>query len=157
MNASTIRSGLAARALARALFWTAALLLVVFSVAVPMWGSDVGKAGSDAGKEGTTPYTPTQGEWLWLVLNTERAVVNSEQEPDNVAVRYLYDRSKPNTIQIELLFLPGVLNVDVQGHASAARQHAIDTAKRHGWDKWLKVEFRETKLTAPPAMEALIR
>jgi hypothetical protein len=132
------------------LFWTAALLVVVIGVAVPMWGGD-------AGREGASSYTPTQGEWLWLLLSTERAVVDSEQEPANIAVRYLYDRSKPNTIVIELLFLPDVINADVQNRAAVARQHAFDLAKRRGWDKWLNVEFRETKLSAPPAMEALIR
>jgi hypothetical protein len=150
MNESKPHFGRACGALGGRVLWTAALLLLAISVAVPMWGSDATKGGA-------TPYTPTQGEWLWLALNAQQALFNSEQEPGVVTARYLYNRSKPNTIQIELLVLADASNTDVRRVATLAEQRTLEMAKLRGWDKWLGIEFKETKLTGPPQPEALLQ
>jgi hypothetical protein len=126
------------------------LVLVVASLATAM-------SGSEADREGAAPYTPTRGEWLCLVLNTQRALVNSEQEPLDVHVRYLYDRAKPNTIQVELLFRPDLPEVELRRRAEEAQRHAKEAAKTHGWDGWLKIEFKETQLAGPPTWENIYR
>ena len=138
------------RAIAGRLFFGAILVLAATAVAVPILGSDAGKGGASA-------YTPTQGEWLWLVLNTERALVDSEQEPLEVSVRYLYDRSKPNTIQIELLVNANAAGEAVRRQAAAAQERAKEAAKIRGWDGWLKIEFQEKRLTGLPQTETLYR
>lgn len=114
-------------------------------------------SGGDTNQGGAAPYTPTQGEWLCLVLNTQRALVNSEQQPLDMQVRYLYNRTRPNTIQIELLFGENVPRVEVQRRAEDAQLRALDAAKVYGWDKWLKLDFKETHLSDAPGWENLYR
>jgi hypothetical protein len=132
------------------LWVTIAVLLAVALVTMPLWGGAVGK-------QGATPYTPTQGEWLWLAMNTERALFTAEQEPSSVAVRYLYDRSKPNTIQIELLITADVAATAVRSAATIAEKRTMEMARLYGWDQWIRIEFQERKLTGPPEMESLLR
>lgn len=113
--------------------------------------------GSDSDRGGDAPYTPTRGEWLCLVLNTQRALVNSEQEPLSMHVRYLYDRSKPNTIQIELLFGADIPRVEIRRRAEDAERGVREAARIHGWDRWLAIDFKETQLTGSASWENLYR
>ncbi len=113
------------------------------------------EAGADRG--GATPYTPTRGEWMCLLLNSRQAVANS-QRSGGLAVRYVYDLSKPDTVCIEILYGEGTTSDD-QLHLCAARaeHHAVEAAKVYGWQDWLKIEHRERKVTDMFASDELIR
>jgi hypothetical protein len=113
--------------------WAFGLVLVVLTVAGPLSGGDVDKGGA-------VPYTPTQGEWLCLLLNTQEALFSSEQQPDDVAVRYVYERSQPNKIKIVLLYTANTNALELRRQVQTAQQQALDVAKTRGWDKWLKLE-----------------
>jgi hypothetical protein len=61
--------------------------------------------GNDTERGGASPYTPTKGEWLCLLLNSRQALANSERAPRGVDVHYLYDLSKPDVLRIRLLYV----------------------------------------------------
>jgi len=111
--------------------------------------------GKDRG--GASPYTPTKGEWLCLFLNSRQALVNSQRAIGGVAVHYLYDSSKPDTIQIKVLFGEGISAEQVHRRAARAEYHAAEAAKVHGWQDWLKIEREERKITDMFAADAVIR
>jgi hypothetical protein len=150
MNQAAKQLHSASRALVQRWPWALGLTLVVLALAGPLSGGEVQNGGA-------APYTPTQGEWLCLLLNTQEALFASEQQPDDVAVRYVYDRSQPNKIQIMLLYGSQVNALEVRRQAHAAEQHAIDLAKARGCDKWLKLDLTRTKLPGRPEPQILER
>jgi hypothetical protein len=128
--------------------WALGLAVAMLALAGPLSGSDVNR-------EGAAPYTPTQGEWLCLMLNTQEALFASEQQPDSVAVRYVYDRSQPNKLGIAILYGAHVNALEVQRQVRASQQRAMELAKLHGWDGWLKLELTRTALNGPPTPQIL--
>ncbi len=111
----------------------------------------------DSGTGGATPYTPTQGEWLCLMLNAEQGVFNGEQQPTDVHVRFLYDRSKPNTIEIELLGDINAVDTEMERQRLVTQQRVLAAAKDRGWDQWLKIEVKAIRITGPPTPQMLMR
>ncbi len=103
--------------------------------------------GTDTDRGGASPYTPTKGEWLCVFLNSRQALVNSQRVTGGVAVQYLYDVSRPDTIRIKVLFGEGSSEVQVHRCTARAEHHAIEVAKAHGWLDWLKIEREERKVT----------
>lgn len=150
MNQPANPSHSTSRALVKRWPWALGLTLVVLALAGPLAGSDVQNGGA-------APYAPTQGEWLCLLLNTQEALFASERQPDEVAVRYLYDRSQPNKIQIALVYGPQVNALEVRRQAKAAEQHATDLAKARGCDQWLKLEVTRTQMPSHPEPQILER
>jgi len=102
--------------------------------------------GTDTQRGGASPYTPTKGEWLCLLLNSRQALVNSQRTTGVVAVHYLYDVSKPDTIRIKVQFGEGVSEEQVHRFVARAEHHATEAAKAHGWLDWLKIEHEEQKV-----------
>ena len=148
MNQPGIQFLSASRALAKRWPWALGLILGVMAIAGPLSGSDVDN-------DGASPYAPTRGEWLCLLLNTQEALFSREQQPDDVAVRYLYNRSQPNKIQIALLYSSNVNAREVRRQAKFASEQAVEAAKLRGWDKWLKVELTQTQLSGRPPRQIL--
>jgi hypothetical protein len=103
--------------------------------------------GTDSERGGASPYTPTKGEWLCLLLNSRQALANSQRVTGVVAARYVYDSSKPNTIRIEVLFGEGTSREQVQRCRVRAEHRAVEAAKAHGWQDWVKIEHEERKVT----------
>lgn len=86
-------------------------------------------------RPGLAPYSPTEGEWLALVM---RAGLRREASPDQP---YSLDiiLMDPETLQIVVRYQPTV-NRDNMNRAIAAARDAIrSTAKGYGWEKWVKI------------------
>jgi hypothetical protein len=128
--------------------WALGLAVAMLALAGPLSGGDVNQGGAAS-------YTPTQGEWLCLMLNTQEALFASEQQPDGVAVRYVYDRSQPNKVQIVILYSANVSAREVERQIKAAEQNTFEVAKLRGWDSWLKIEVTKTALTGRPTSQIL--
>jgi hypothetical protein len=113
------------------------------------------ETGTDRG--GASPYTPTKGEWLCLLLNSRQALVNSQRVTGGATVHYFYDVSKPDTIRIKVLFGEGSSEEQVHRCTARAEHHAIEAAKAHGWLDWLKIEREEQKVGDMFASDAFTR
>ena len=150
MNGSACRSSFALRPTVWIVSCGAASLLAVTLAAAP-------KRGTDTDHGGASPYTPTKGEWLCLFLNSRQALVNSERMTNGVAVHYLYDASKSDTIHIKVLFGEGASQEQVRRCAARAEQRASEAAKAHGWQDSLKIDREERKVTDMFATDAPIR
>jgi hypothetical protein len=150
MNQAAKQLHSASRALVQRWPWALGLTLVVLALAGPLSGGDVQNGGA-------APYTPTQGEWLCLLLNTQEALFASEQQPDNVAIRYCYDRAQPNKIHIDMLYGANVNALELRRQAKAAEDHAMELAKLRGCDKWLKLDMTRTLLPGRPEPQILER
>ncbi len=86
-------------------------------------------------RPGLAPYTPTEGEWLALVI---RAGLRREASPDQP---YSIDivLADPETIQIVVRY-QSTANRDKMNQTIAAAKEAIrSTARSYGWDKWVKI------------------
>lgn len=150
MNKSASRPWFARRTVVWMLSCGAASLLVATLVAAA-------PRGTDADRGGASPYTPTKGEWLCLFLNSRQALRNSEVARGGLAVHYLYDLSKPDVLRIKVLFDEGTTEEQAQRDAARAAEDAIEIAKVHGWQNWLKIEREERKVTERLTSDTLIR
>ena len=150
MNASAAH-GSEKPARRRKWFW-GTLLVLALAVAV------TSVTGGEPDRGGRVPYAPTQGQWLCLNLNLDQALADSEAiATSGVHVRYVYDKSNPDTIQITLFYGPNATTSEMQARAAAAEKHVHDVAALHGWEQWVKVEFKEEKRTGSPITEAVFR
>jgi len=156
MNALAVRSWFTRQKVVWMLSCGAAALLVAMSLLVATLVA-ASQSGPDKLRGGASSYTPTKGEWLCLFLNSRQALINSQRAIGGVAVHYLYDLSKPDTIQIKVLFGEGTSEEQVHRSAARAEYHATEAAKVHGWQDWLKIEREERKVTDMFASDALIR
>ncbi len=138
----------------RRVSWILSLAAASLLVASMMAAS---RPGIETNRGGASPYTPTKGEWLCVFLNSRQALINSERVTDAVAVHYLYDLSKPDTIWIEVLPMEGASEKQLQRRAAQAEYEVIEAAKVYGWQNWLKVELDERKVTDRRTEDALIR
>ena len=89
-----------------------------------------------------SPYTPTKGEWLCVVLNSRQALINSERVSDAVATHYLYDRSEPDTVRTEVVPVEGASEEQLQRRAAQAKNEVTEAARVHEWQNWVKVEIQ---------------
>lgn len=149
MNASASRLWFARRTVVWILACGAASFLAAMLVAASPRGTDTERGGA-------SPYTPTKGEWLCLLLNSRQALVNRQRVTGGVVVRYLYDASKPDTMRIKVLFGEGTSEEQVHRYAARAEHHAIEAAKVHGWQSWLKLEHEQRKVTDMFASDTLL-
>ncbi len=95
------------------------------------------------GRPGLGPYTPTEGEWLALVMRTS---LRREATPDRP---YSLDivLADPQTVQIVVRHAPTVDRETLNKTIEAAREAIRSTARSYGWDKWAKI--RETVEVIP--------
>ncbi|HUY32346.1 MAG TPA: hypothetical protein VMV69_06160 [Pirellulales bacterium] len=112
------------------------------------WGAD-----SDSG--GGAHYSPTRAEWLCVLLNSDQAAASSLQFADGAGVVYHYDQAQPDSIQIEVLYNVNVAENQRRHRAQHAERQAREMAKLKGWDDWLKINVKETKITRMPAVKPL--
>lgn len=87
---------------------------------------------------GLTPHTPTKIEWLALVVNSQLRQVSSSES------RYSLDvlQSDHETLLISVRYRPSVDRAMMNRKIEAARQTIMSTAKRYGWDHWVKIQER---------------
>ena len=115
-------------------------------------------SGEEAGSKGAQPYTPTRGEWLCLFLNSQEALMNSEHfAAGTTTVRYLYDRSQPDTIRVEVFWSEGTPLQQVRRQANEAERRVMEAAKVHGWQRWVKVDHGDREVAEMPVTETLLR
>ena len=89
-------------------------------------------------RPGLGTYSPTEGEWLALVM---RATLRREATPDNP---YSLDvvLAGPDTLQILARYRPPLTREGLGKTMEAAREAIKNQAKAYGWDKWVRI--RET-------------
>lgn len=89
-------------------------------------------------RPGLGTYSPTEGEWLALVM---RATLRREATPDNP---YSLDvvLAGPDTLQLLVRYRPPMTRDSLNKTIEAAREAIRNQAKAYGWDKWVKI--RET-------------
>ncbi|MEK6639935.1 MAG: hypothetical protein AABZ17_04615 [Nitrospirota bacterium] len=108
---------------------------------------------------GLTPYTPTQIEWLALTVNTQLQYEHHAGDPYELYVV----QADHDTLQIFIQYLPAVYPRPRAGDPrpfptgdpgtmkhkiKAAREKIMTTAKRYGWDTWVKIQ--EPVESSPP-------
>ncbi len=125
-------------------------LLIVAAMAVPLLGS-----GEETG--GGTPYTPTRGEWLSLVLNLEENIAGLQEVHRPATVCYRHAPEKPDTIQVELRVADEMEPTQIRNLAGAAVQRVLKAAQRRGWDRWVKTEVKQIEQTEWQRPEDLVR
>ena len=89
-------------------------------------------------RPGVTPYTPTEGEWLALLM---RAGLRREATPDHP---YSLDivLADPQTLQIVVRHASTLDRNTLNKAIETAREAIRSTARNYGWEKWVKI--RET-------------
>lgn len=100
---------------------------------------------------------PTRGEWLCVVLNTRQALANSEHMPREDVVHFLYDRSQPDVLMVQVLAAQGMNRNEVRRCEARAEHQAAELAKTYGWQGWLKIKHNEQQLTEASTLKGLIR
>lgn len=84
---------------------------------------------------GFEPYTPNRIEWLTLVLQSH---LRSNMSPENQFALHILNPDH-ETILIFVRYLPDVDRPRMNSTIDTARQVIDITAKKYGWDKWVKV------------------
>ena len=146
MNQATNRPRLGRRSC-----WVAASVLVMLTLVAAL-------SGNEAGSKGALPYTPTQGEWLCLFLNTQEALMNSEHfAAGTTTLRYFYDHARPDTIRVEVFWSEGTPWKQVLLQANEAERRVTEAAKIRHWQRWVKVEHADKQVAEMPVTETLLR
>lgn len=115
----------------------AAVLLMILSAAAN---------GADGPGRGGDPYRVSQAEWLCLTLNVEQTVNAIYRSPGDVAIRYVWDESRPDTVDIVISYPPRLVGPRaVEVRAEQAKNRLLEAARRRGWDSWLRMEIRVTE------------
>jgi hypothetical protein len=131
-----------------------ALMAAAFAVAAAEARSG---AEQEAGVDGGAPYTPTKAEWLCVLLNVDRAVTDGSQfASSGIVARFRCDHTRPDTIQVELIYPPRAPKRAVRYRARQAEQEARKMAALKGWDGWLKTVLVETEIPSRPGVEPLV-
>jgi hypothetical protein len=110
---------------------------------------------------GLTPYTPTKIEWLALTVNSQLQYERHATDPYELYVV----QADHDTLQIFIQYLPAVYPRPRAGDprpfptgdpgtmkhkVKAAREKIMTTAKRYGWDTWVKVQ---EPVESPPPLK----
>ena len=97
-------------------------------------------------RPGITPYTPTEGEWLALLMRAGLRREATAEHPYSLDI-VLAD---PQTLQIVVRHASTLDRNRLNKAIEAARESIRSTARSYGWDKWVKI--RET-VEAYPAQK----
>lgn len=89
-------------------------------------------------RPGLTPYTPTSIEWLALVANAQ---LQEQPSGDRLYSLHVVE-ADPETLAIVVRHQPGANREQMVRSIAAARQVIMSSAKRHGWDAWVKIQER---------------
>jgi hypothetical protein len=90
------------------------------------------------GRPGLAPYTPSEGEWLALIM---RSGLKREATPDRP---YSLDivLADPQTLQIVVRHASTLDKDQLNKTIEAAREAIKSTARGYGWDKWVRIRER---------------
>jgi hypothetical protein len=86
-------------------------------------------------RPGLAPYTPTQIEWLALMMNSqlrEHPSIDSPYSLDIVQMNH-------ETLLIFVRYAPTVNRESMNRSINTAREVIMMTAKSYGWDNWVKI------------------
>ena len=100
--------------------------------------AEITETQSTPGRPGFSPYTPTEGEWLALIV---RAGLRREASPDRPYSLDIF-LADPQTLHIMVRHASTMDREQVRKVIEGARESIRNTAKGYGWDKWVKI--RET-------------
>jgi len=89
-------------------------------------------------RPGLAPYTPTSIEWLALTVNAQLQEPTSADRPYSLHVV----EADQETLAIVVRHQPGANREQMARSIAMARQVIMSTAKRHGWDAWIKIQER---------------
>ncbi|MDZ4855937.1 MAG: hypothetical protein SGJ26_13925 [Nitrospirota bacterium] len=110
---------------------------------------------------GLTPYTPTKIEWLALTVNSQLQYERHTNDPYELFVV----QADHDTLQIFIRYLPAVYPRPRAGDprpfpagdpeamkrkVKTAREKIMTTAKRYGWDTWVKIQ---EPVESPPPLK----
>ena len=110
---------------------------------------------------GLTLYTPTKIEWLALTVNSQLQYEHHSNDPYELYVV----QADHDTLQIFIQYLPAVYprpragdprpfptgDPETMKHKiKAAREKIMTTAKRYGWDTWVKIQ---EPVESPPPLK----
>ncbi|TKB88561.1 MAG: hypothetical protein E8D41_16350 [Nitrospira sp.] len=133
-------------------------IIAVFFIIISLAGPQDGPVGTllameqpMADQPGLTPYTPTKIEWLALTVNSqlqyehhatdpyELFVVQADHDTLQIFIQYLpavYPRARAGDPRPFPTGDPGTMKQKIK----AAREKIMATAKRYGWDTWVKIQ-----------------
>ncbi len=115
-----------------------ALIFAIVYLAGPQRGAVVVSFASEQqtpNQPGFTPYTPTKIEWLALVLNSQ---LRQDSNSDSLFTLSVVETDH-ETLLIFVRYLPNVNREIMNSAIDTARQVIMITAKKYGWDKWVKI------------------
>ena len=119
----------------RGLLWKASTAVALAAAVV------VAVMGADQSERGSSPYTPTKGEWLCMSLNVQQALIGGYGDTGDILVTFAYSPAKPDTITVVVQFSreAGHRGSDPRQTAYAERQ-VMAAVELKGWDSWVKIE-----------------
>lgn len=97
-------------------------------------------------RPGLTPYTPTSIEWLALAVNAQL----QEQPSGDRSYSLHVVEADSETLAIVVRHQPGANRELMTRSIGTARQVIMTTARRHGWDAWVKIQERVELSPAKP-------
>jgi len=89
-------------------------------------------------RPGLTPYTPTKIEWLALVVNAQLREQPSSDRLFSISIV----EADYETLTIVVRHQPTANRELVTRSIATARGVIMSTAKRYGWDTWVKIQER---------------
>ena len=89
-------------------------------------------------RPGLTPYTPTKIEWLALVVNAQLREQPSSDRLFSISIV----EADYETLTIVARHQPTANRELVTRSIATARGVIMSTAKRYGWDNWVKIQER---------------
>lgn len=89
-------------------------------------------------KPGLQPFVPNRIEWLALLLNSELRQEATVDSPYSLAIVY----TDHETILIFVRYHPNIDREILNTAVETTREVIQITAKRYGWEKWVKVKER---------------
>ncbi|MDF0643484.1 MAG: hypothetical protein P0111_05605 [Nitrospira sp.] len=97
-------------------------------------------------RPGLTPYTPTSIEWLTLTVNAQ---LQEQPSGDRLFSLHVVEADH-ETLAVVVRHQPGANRELMTRSIATARQVIMSTAKRHGWDAWVKIQERIETSPAKP-------
>ncbi|BFU93791.1 MAG: conserved exported protein of unknown function [Nitrospira sp.] len=97
-------------------------------------------------RPGLTPYTPTSIEWLALAVTAQ---LQEQANGDRLYSLHVVE-ADPETLAIVVRHHANANREQMVRSIATARHVIMSTAKRHGWDAWVKIQERVELSPAKP-------
>lgn len=97
-------------------------------------------------RPGLAPYTPTSIEWLALTVNAQ---LREQSNSDRLYSLHVVE-ADPETLVIIVRHEAGANREQIARSIATSRQAIMSTAKRHGWEAWVKIQERVEPAPARP-------